>query len=177
MQELSQHGIEVHNMKTDPEPQPAEAVIVSKSESLSHADISRGIYIIKNFGAKLIGTNPDPNFPMAGGILICGSGACVRAFEVAVNQDATVIGKPNKPMFDTVLLTLGVTKDDVVMVGDRMITDIAFASQNGARSILVLSGIDTRDDVLKYPEQDRPTWIHPSLVEVADMFEEMAKKQ
>lgn len=177
MEELTNHGIEVHSLKTDPEPQPVQAVVVSKSETLSHADISRGILLCKNYGAKLIGTNPDPNFPMHGGILICGSGSCVRAFEVGTNQVADVIGKPNKPMFDTVLLTLGVTKDDVVMVGDRMITDILFASRNGARSVLVLSGIDTEKDIQDFPEADHPTWVKPSLVELADMFEEMAKQK
>ncbi|EAX92511.1 putative 45.4 kDa protein in thiaminase I 5'region-related protein [Trichomonas vaginalis G3] len=73
MQELREHGFEVHNIKTDPEPQPVEAVVISRSETLSHEEIARGINLIKNYGAKLIGASPDPNFPMPGGILVCGT--------------------------------------------------------------------------------------------------------
>ena len=176
-EELRNAGITVHNLETDPVPQKVEAVVVSKSEKFTNFEIQRGIYLVKKLGAKLIGTNPDPNFPMPNNILVCGSGAICSAFERGCNKKATVIGKPNKPMFDTVLNELGVTKDEIMMVGDRVITDIAFASRHGARSVLVLTGVDTEEDVKKAPECDKPTYVLPSLVEVADMLEKMVKGQ
>ncbi|OHT10538.1 haloacid dehalogenase-like hydrolase family protein [Tritrichomonas foetus] len=175
VEELRLHGIEVHTIETDPEPQKVDAVVISKSETFTFDEISRGIDLVIKFGARLIGTNPDPNFPLAHGVLIPGSGACARTFEEATGVKATLIGKPEDPMFETVLTTLGVTKDEVIMVGDRIITDIAFASHHGARSILVLSGIDTQKDVDETPESDRPTYVLPSLVEVAELFESMRK--
>ena len=176
-EELRNHGITVHNLDTDKEPQKVDAVVVSKSENFSSAEIQRGIYLVKNMGAKLIGTNPDPNFPMPNNILICGSGAICTAFERACNTKATVIGKPNKPMFDTVLTELGVTKDEIMMVGDRTITDIAFATKNGARSVLVLTGVETEEDAKNAPPENKPTWVLPSLVQVADMLEKMVQEQ
>ena len=131
--------------------------------------------IVKRYGCSLIGTNPDPNFPMPHGVLIPGSGAMVSAFEAATGRKATVIGKPEDAMFETVLSTLRVSCDDVLMVGDRIVTDVAFASRHGARSVLVLSGVDTREDADRAEERDRPTYVLPSLVEVADMLEEMAR--
>ena len=176
-QELRNHGIEVHTTETDKEPEKVDAVVVAKSESFTSNELSRAIYLTKKMGAKLIGTNPDPNFPMPHGILVCGSGAICSAFEEACGMKAKVIGKPNTPMFETVLSELGVSKDDVIMVGDRLITDIAFAARNGARSILVLSGIDTEEDVKKAEEKDRPTYVLPSLVEVAELLEGMIKNK
>lgn len=170
-QELELHGIDVHTIKTDPEPQLVEAVIVSKSHLMTNDEISRAIYLVKN-GAKLIGTNPDPNFPLSHGVLVPGSGAHARTFEVATNTKATLIGKPEDPMFECVLSGCGITADDLIMVGDRMITDIFFAAHHNARSILVLSGVDTEETVKEFPEFP-PTYVLPSLVEAVDLLQKL----
>ena len=78
-------------------------------------------------------------------------------------------------MLNCVLNDLHVTKSDIAMVGDRMVTDISFVSAENIQSFLVLSGIDVVEDTLKYPEDRRPTHIMPSLVEVADYLESIAK--
>lgn len=173
MEELSLHGIEVHTIETDPELIPVEAVVVSKSDTFDFKEISRGIDLVKIHGAKLIGTNPDPNFQLSNNVLVPGSGACVRTFEEATGVEATYIGKPMNPMFQTVLKELGVTKDEIIMVGDRVSTDIAFASHNNARSILVLTGIESEKDVDAAPLNEKPTYILPSLVEVAGLLQQM----
>jgi HAD superfamily hydrolase (TIGR01450 family) len=173
MQELRQNGIKVHTIETDPEPQPVQAVIAAKSEIFTYQEISRGIELCRRFGAKLIATNRDPNFPLAHGVLVPGSGAVGRTFEVACQCSAIWIGKPENVMFDTVLRAVGVGIDDVMMVGDRLMTDIAFASRRGARSVLVLSGIDTEDMAKKVDPEDAPTYILPSLVDVAQVLESL----
>ncbi|KAH0791764.1 haloacid dehalogenase-like hydrolase family protein [Histomonas meleagridis] len=176
MDELRLHDIEVHNIETDSDIIPVDAVVVSKSDTCTFEEIKRGMNIIKNYKCPLIGTNPDPNFPMPHNVLIPGSGSMVRTFETASHKGAIVIGKPEDPMFETVLTTLNVSKDDVMMVGDRIVTDIAFAAQHGARSVLVLSGVDTAEDAERAEERDKPTYVLKSLVEVADLLEEMTKK-
>lgn len=177
MEELSLHGIEVHTIDTDPELVPVEAVVVSKSDTFDFKELSRGIDLVRLHGATLIGTNPDPNFQLSHNILIPGSGACVRTFEEATGVGATYIGKPEKPMFQTVLKELGVTKDEIIMVGDRVTTDIAFAAHNNARSILVLTGIESQKYVDAAPENEKPTYVLPSLVEVAELFQKMYDEQ
>jgi ribonucleotide monophosphatase NagD (HAD superfamily) len=84
-----------------------------------------------------------------------------------------MVGKPEDFMFFTILEALGMSEDEVMMVGDRWITDIAFAARHGARSVLVLSGIDTEEDLKAVPPELRPTYILPSLVEVASLVEEL----
>ncbi|KAK8900468.1 p-nitrophenyl phosphatase [Tritrichomonas musculus] len=177
MEELRLHGIEVHTIETDRELVPVEAVVVSKSDTFDFEELARGIDLVRMYGARLIGTNPDPNFILSHGVIVPGSGACARTFEEATGVKATLIGKPEKTMFQTVLNQLGLTKDEVIMVGDRIITDISFASHNGARSILVLTGFDSQKDADEAPENEKPTYVLNSLVEVAELLQKMYDDQ
>lgn len=153
-----------------------DAIVVSKSPNFTYDDLSYTIYLHRRFKCELIGTNPDPNYPVAPQKILPGSGAAVCCFESALDTTATVIGKPNDAMFNTVLSYMGCTKDEVMMVGDRIITDIYFASRHGARSVLVLTGVDTMKDVEEASESDRPTYVLPSLVEVYDLLKTFAKQ-
>lgn len=175
--DLKESGFDVHTIDTDPELQKVDAVLVAKSDIFSHAELQRAITLVKKYGAKLIGVNPDPNFPISDGVLSIGGGAILRSFEAGCEVEAPIMGKPCKSLFDIVLEEINVSKDDLIMVGDRLMTDIAFAADNGARSILVLSGGDKLEDVEKVPDHKKPTWIKPSLVEVADMFESWYNKR
>ena len=76
-------------------------------------------------------------------------------------------------MFDIIINELGLMPSDVMMVGDQLITDIAFASTNGARSILVLSGLSKQKDADEAPENNKPTYVLPSLVQVAELLENL----
>lgn len=174
VEELRLHGIEVHTLETDPELVPVDAVVVAKSDTFKYEELARGMTLVVKHGARLIGTNPDPNFPLAHGVLVPGSGGSARTFEEGTNQHATLIGKPEDPMFNTMLDSLGVGADDVVMVGDRLITDIAFAGNHNARSILVLSGIDTQEMADAAEGPMKPTWVLPSLVECVDLLKPLA---
>ena len=84
-----------------------------------------------------------------------------------------MIGKPEDPMFFAMLEALCMGEDDVMMVGDRWITDVAFAARHGVRSVLVLSGVYTEDDLRDVPAELMPTYVLPSLVEVAALVEEL----
>jgi len=57
-----------------------------------------------------------------------------------------IVGKPSPIMLDVALKALGVTAGECAMVGDRIETDIVMAKARGLASVLVLSGITSRDD-------------------------------
>ncbi|KAK8884965.1 p-nitrophenyl phosphatase [Tritrichomonas musculus] len=176
--EIKNQGIEVHNLYTDTEPVKVDAIAVARSTDFNFANISRIINITRKFdNIPIFGSDPDPNILMKPGIQIPGSGSVAACIECATGKKVEVLGKPTDIMFDIVLKHLNVTSDEVIMVGDRVITDIAFASHHKARSIFVLSGMDKREDADSVEDKDKPTYILPSIVEVADMFEKWSKNE
>ena len=60
-----------------------------------------------------------------------------------------IVGKPYKTMAEYVAKDFGLRPDEIAMVGDRLYTDIKFATDNGMTSILVLTGETTLPDLEK----------------------------
>lgn len=114
-------------------------------------------------GAVLVGTNNDRillNEKGAG----CGNGSVVALFEYALNKPSIKIGKPYSPIIEGVLDELHITKQNVVMVGDNLETDILCGIHNELETILVLGGVHDEQDVEAY--NIHPTHIIKSLDEL-----------
>ena len=62
--------------------------------------------------------------------------------------------------------TTGISREDACIFGDRLYTDIALGTRNGAASVLVLTGEGTLEEVAATPDADKPTFVFPSLDEV-----------
>jgi HAD superfamily hydrolase (TIGR01458 family) len=68
-------------------------------------------------------------------------GAYGRMLEDAAGINATYIGKPSRYMFDIAIDSMvGIDRAEVLMVGDRVSTDIIGARQAGIPSVLVKTG-------------------------------------
>jgi 4-nitrophenyl phosphatase len=93
-------------------------------------------------GARLIGTNADATYPLAGGRFAPGAGTVLGALAACTGIKPTVIGKPNPYMLFQVLQAEGISAADTVVVGDRIDTDIMFAKAAGCTGILVATGVD-----------------------------------
>lgn len=90
-------------------------------------------------GARLIVSNPDRVLPTPDGLEP--EAGAVRSFlEAATGVRATVIGKPQAGIFKAALDRLGLDREETIMVGDTVETDIAGAVAAGLRSVLVESG-------------------------------------
>ena len=70
------------------------------------------------------------------------TGPIVKAIEYGSDKRATVIGKPSPLMFSIALKRAGCVKEEAVMIGDQLDTDVAGAARAGIDSILVTSGVD-----------------------------------
>jgi ribonucleotide monophosphatase NagD (HAD superfamily) len=75
-----------------------------------------------------------------------------------------VIGKPEKYMFELSCQRLGLQPHQVLMVGDRLDTDILGANRIGARTVLVLTGVSQRQEIVTTGIE--PTFIAADLVEL-----------
>ncbi|MPM86621.1 Dihydroxyacetone phosphatase [bioreactor metagenome] len=105
-------------------------------------------------GAKLIGTNPDITGPSEHG-LIPACRALVAPIEATTGKQAYFVGKPNPLMMRTGLRMLGVHSEEAAMIGDRMDTDIIAGIESGLDTVLVLSGVTSRDAIENFPYRPR----------------------
>ena len=137
-------------------------VVLGETETLNQENFTRAIRLVAG-GARFIATNPDASGPSEKGI-VPGAGALAALIEMASGKKAFFIGKPNPLMMRSAIKYLGVHSEDTIMVGDRMDTDIAAGVQSGMNTILVLSGITSREDVDNYPYL--PTDIVNSVAEI-----------
>lgn len=114
-------------------------------------------------GAKLVATNLDPNCPTHAGTRP-GCGAIVAMLESATGLKAFSLGKPSPIMMRMARKELGLTAEQTVMIGDTMETDILGGVQLGYKTILVLSGGTSREDINRFAY--RPDMIVESLAEL-----------
>lgn len=144
---------------TDPADRP-DAVIVGLDRSITYDAIDRAGRAVRA-GAEFIATNVDPTYPTSSG-LSPGAGAIVAAIAAASGCTPVSCGKPGEVFSSLITAKLG--SEPIWVIGDRPDTDIALATANGWRSILVLTGV-TNDPSL-IPEDFIPDVIVPSIVDV-----------
>ncbi len=152
----------VHNIGyviTDVDP---HFVVLGETHAYALENVTRAIRLIM-LGAKFIATNPDPSGPSEAG-LVPACGAMAALIEKVTGVKPYFIGKPNPLMMRTALNYLGVHSENTVIVGDRMDTDIVAGVESGMETILVLSGVTSRQDIARYPY--RPTHILSSVADI-----------
>ncbi len=126
-------------------------VVVGETTGYNYEMIIKATELI-NKGAKLIGTNTDLTSPSDRGI-IPACRAFVAPIEMATGKKAYFIGKPNPLMMRAGLKRLGIHSEDAVMIGDRMDTDIVAGVETGLETVLVLTGVSTKESIKKFSYQ------------------------
>lgn len=119
--------------------------------------------ILLGRGVEYIATNPDWVCPTwYGYVPDCGSFADI--LKRATGRMPTFIGKPKPEMLLLAMEKYGYSKDESVMIGDRLYTDIASGYNAGIDTIFVLSGEGTLRDVDE--SEVKPTYIIENIREV-----------
>lgn len=139
-----------------------EYVVIGETATYSFERITKAIRFI-SAGARFIGTNPDPVGPGDGGI-VPATGAVAALIERATGRSPYYVGKPNPLMLRTALRVIDAHSEDAVMIGDRMDTDIVMGIESGLETILVLTGVTTREEAERFPY--RPTQIVDSVADI-----------
>lgn len=132
-----------------------EYVVVGDTRTYNFEKIEKAIALV-NKGAKLIGTNPDITGPTESGIMPA-TGALIAPIEIATGKKAYFIGKPNPLMVRHANKALSCHTAETVFIGDRMDTDVISGIESMIDTILVLSGVTTRDMLKDFPYG--PTYI------------------
>jgi NagD protein len=137
-------------------------VIVGEGRVLNFELVERAHRLISN-GASLLSTNADTWCPTDAGPRP-GCGAIVALLEAATGRTAYHVGKPNPFMMRAARKRIGLSTDQVIVIGDTMQTDIRGATDLGFQSILVLTGSSTHESLREYPFS--PTRVVDSIAEL-----------
>jgi 4-nitrophenyl phosphatase len=123
-------------------------------------------------GARFIATNRDPVYPTERAIRP-GAGAIVAAVETATGVTPMSIGKPQPYLLEEAARAVGREPSEAIMIGDGLQTDIAAAHAVGARSVLMLTGVTTREAVEAVPPDERPTAIATDATELGAILDQL----
>lgn len=146
-------------------PEDADALVAGMDRSVDYARLTAA-YRALECGAQFIATNEDGTYPVSGGF-VPGAGAMVGALRGMGFVPDVVIGKPSKAGFEMALRELDPSARRVVMIGDRLETDILGGRNAGLDTALVLTGVSTREKIAASGID--PTWIFADLAAAADL--------
>ena len=151
---LEEKGFEVLSTNDAPE---AKAVVMGIDRGITFDKMREATLLVRS-GVPFYATNPDKTFPTPRGE-IPGAGAWLSVVTTATEVEPIIAGKPFPFMMELSLEILGTKKDETLVVGDRLETDIAAGQAVGCKTALVLSGVSTKSQA--------DTW-QPQLDMIAD---------
>lgn len=157
-EELTEAGLRTVRSAGEP-PDGAVAVVQGLAQTTSWRDLAEAAVVIRRGGLWVAG-NADSTYPSDRGPLP-GNGALVAALVTATGQRPVVVGKPEPELHAASVERVGARRP--LVVGDRLDTDVLGAVRAGADSLLVLTGVTDRDQLLAAPPGMRPTYVAADL--------------
>ena len=142
---LKGRGIEEFKEFNMDDEAPEYIVLGDYREGFKFENMNKALKLLLQ-GTQLIVMIPEKVDHSLGGVELT-VGAYGQMLEDAAGIKATYIGKPSAYMFDIAIDSMGLDRTEVLMVGDRVSTDIAGARQAGIPSVLVKTGEFKKSDL------------------------------
>lgn len=139
-------------------------VVLGETRNFSFDNLTKAIRLIIA-GARFIVTNPDATGPSQEGVLPA-AGSVAALITKATGREPYVVGKPNPMMFRSAMDKIEAHSTTTGMIGDRMDTDVVAGIEAGLHTVLVLTGISDRNEILRYPF--RPNEVLNSVADLLD---------
>lgn len=160
-EELKENGIEIV------EKEKAKNLVVGFDTELNYEKLVDACSLLFD-EVNYIATNPDLACPIKNGKFIPDCGSICEMLYLVTKKYPFYIGKPRKEMIEILMREKGYTREQVVIIGDRLYTDIACGINAGVSSALVLTG-ETKKEELKETVYS-PTFVFNSI---KDMIEKI----
>lgn len=142
LSQLSKEGIKT----TDAVENNVDAVVAGFDSELTSDKLRKTCQILSENDVPFIATNPDLRCPVSFGFIPdCGS--ICRMITAATDKEPIYIGKPEPVMVDFVRERYGFSKEETVVIGDRLYTDIATGLNAEVTAICVLTGEATAHEI------------------------------
>ncbi len=129
--------------------QDADSVVIGIDREITYEKLTKACLAIRN-GATFISTNADKAIPTEKGF-VPGNGALTSVITTSTNTEPTFIGKPEPIMIEQALERLGIEKEKAIMIGDNYATDILAGINARIDTLLVHTGVTTKDDLQHVP--------------------------
>ncbi|MGM7722516.1 TIGR01457 family HAD-type hydrolase [uncultured Metabacillus sp.] len=136
-------------------------VVTGIDREITYEKLAKACIAVRN-GAVFVSTNADVALPTERGLLP-GNGAMTSVITVSTNTQPIFIGKPEGIIVEQALQVLGTAKHETLMVGDNYDTDIKAGINCGLDTLLVHTGVTSKEHLKTYPIQ--PTYSMDSLEE------------
>lgn len=146
------------------DPGLTDAVVAGLDQALTYDALRRATLALRA-GARFVASNTDRTYPGPDG-LEPGAGAIVAALVTASDRRPEVAGKPHAPLYRTAAACL--PDGALLMVGDRLDTDIDGAAALGWDTALVLTGVATPAEAAA--ARPRPTYVTASLAALVEQL-------
>ncbi|MBK9209311.1 MAG: HAD hydrolase-like protein [Anaerolineales bacterium] len=156
---LEEKGFEILSVENAPQ---AQAVVMGIDRSINFYKVAEATLLVRA-GIPFYTTNTDRTFPTPRGE-IPGSGSWLSVITSATGIEPIVAGKPFPYLMELSLERLGTTKEETLIVGDRLETDIAAGQSVGCPTALVLSGVSSLEEAKLW--QPTPDLIAENLSEL-----------
>jgi HAD superfamily hydrolase (TIGR01457 family) len=171
-QPLIEHGFNLTDLYQVNQPdkgildQGADIVVSGLDRKLTWDKLATATLNIRA-GAQFFSTNMDTTLPTELGEVV-GNGGTIAALVAATGIKPISIGKPEPILYQQALTKLGIQADETIAIGDRLDTDILGAVNAGMRSIMVLTGVSTKQDISEIAYH--PTWVMEDIQEVTQIL-------
>jgi len=119
-------------------------------------------------GVAYIATHPDFNCPLPNDKFMPDAGAMAALIEASTGKRPMVMGKPNKEVVESIVLKYGFKKADMIMVGDRLYTDIKTGINAGITTVLVYSGETKKVDYQS--SETKATYVFDSVKDMIGLL-------
>ncbi|OIK10252.1 HAD family hydrolase [Bacillus sp. MUM 116] len=137
----------------------ADFVVIGIDRAITYEKLAVACLAVRN-GAVFISTNGDIALPTERGLLP-GNGSLTSVISVSTQTKPIFIGKPESIIMEQALKVLGTAKEETLMVGDNYDTDIMAGMKAGMDTLLVHTGVTTKELLLRYNR--KPTYTIDSL--------------
>jgi 4-nitrophenyl phosphatase len=132
----------------------ADFVVAGIDRSINYEKLTVACLAVRN-GATFISTNGDIAIPTERGLLP-GNGSLTAVITVSTQTNPIFIGKPESIIMEQALKVLGTSKEETLMVGDYYDTDILAGMNAGIDTLLVHTGVTTKEMLTGY--EQKPTY-------------------
>jgi len=151
-----------------------DAVVVGLDPQLTYQRLAVAVDCVRR-GARFVATNRDPVFPTERGMRP-GAGSIVAAVEAAAETHPVSIGKPGPLLLEMAIRAAGpgYGRDDAVMIGDGLATDLAAANGLAIPCVLMLTGVTTAAEVGGLSDAERPAAVAADAAELAAILDRLA---